>query len=197
MHLQEFGEPGRPGQSRELRLSRGKTRSYVLVDLENVTFGGRVSRTQLRALWHEFASVALEDSAEAHIVVGTSRRTAQRYAGALPARDVKWVIGPDAPDGADHALLSAIDLRRVARRYDELVIASGDHIFSDLARAARHHGLSVRAITTRDPREPHRNRMSAALRTAAHLATSLAVPSGAAQPATPTHKVARPRPQAA
>lgn len=68
---------------------------------------------------------------------------------AIGGDNVKWVVGADGSNGADRALLEAIDPRRVARRYDELVIMSGDHAFADLAHHANGLGLQVHVVTTR------------------------------------------------
>jgi len=73
------------------------------------------------------------------------------YRGAIHGPNIKWVIGANTPDAADNALLAAIDLYRVAREYDELVIVSGDHAFADLARRAKALGLSVHVITAEHP----------------------------------------------
>ena len=86
-----------------------------------------------------------------HVVVGAGRGVAQRYRTSITGPNVRWVTGANAPDGADRALLGAIDLYRVARHYDELVIVSGDHAFADLARRAKTFGLSVQVVTAETP----------------------------------------------
>ena len=80
---------------------------------------------------------------------------------------MKWVVGANAPDAADHGLLAAIDLRRVARDYNELVIISGDWRFSELARRARSLGLTVHVITAQHPEQ--RSMLSRELAAAADI----------------------------
>jgi hypothetical protein len=49
-------------------------------------------------------------------------------------------------DGPDLALLDAYDLPHAADRFDELVIGSGDHAFTDLAIAACNLGLRTHQV---------------------------------------------------
>lgn len=63
---------------------------------------------------------------------------------AFPGASLRWGIGPD---GADRALLDAIDVGLLARRFDTLVIGSGDHVFWDLAYRARAVGLKVVVVS--------------------------------------------------
>jgi hypothetical protein len=51
------------------------------------------------------------------------------------------------PQGADKKLLEASPLSWVARRFDRLVIGSGDGVFADRLSAARASGLSVRIVS--------------------------------------------------
>jgi hypothetical protein len=51
-----------------------------------------------------------------------------------PGALIRWGRGPD---GADKVLLAEADPTDVARRFDRLVIASGDHIFGALANEVR------------------------------------------------------------
>lgn len=51
------------------------------------------------------------------------------------------------PQGADNKLLEAAPLPWVARRFDRLVVGSGDGVFADRLAAARASGLSVRVVS--------------------------------------------------
>jgi hypothetical protein len=51
------------------------------------------------------------------------------------------------PQGADNKLLEASPLAWVARRFDRLVVGSGDGVFADRLVAARASGLSVRIVS--------------------------------------------------
>ena len=116
-------------------------------------------------LKHQAPGVAPRD----HVVVGASRNVARKYRAAIHGTNVKWVVGANAADAADRALLGAIDLHRVARDYDELVIISGDGAFSDLARRAKRAGLTVQVVTTEHPEQ--RSMLSRELAAAADVHT--------------------------
>ena len=128
-----------------------RKRRYFLVDIENPTRGARATCEEVATFWNILKGQAPGVAPQDHVVVGASRGVAQRYRASITGANVKWVTGANAPDGADHALLGAIDLYRVARDYDELVIVSGDHAFADLARRAKTFGLSVQVVTAETP----------------------------------------------
>lgn len=123
-----------------------RPRRYVLFDIENPTCGAQASRAELAKLWSILTGQAPGFSDLDHIVIGASRAVAAKYLGVIHAPNVKWVFGANAPDGADRALLAAIDVHRVARDYNELVIISGDHAFAPLARRAKRLGLRVHVV---------------------------------------------------
>jgi len=130
-----------------------RKKRYVLVDVENLTHGAKATCQQAAALWGVLTQQAPGIAPHDHVVVGAARYVVRKYRAAIDGANVKWVVGSDGPDGADRALLAAIDLRRVARDYDELVIASGDGAFTELARQAKALGLTVHVITTQHPEQ--------------------------------------------
>jgi len=129
-----------------------RKKRYFLVDTENLTHGAKGTCEQTAALWSvlkQAPGIAPHD----HVVVGAGRYVVRKYRAVINGANVKWVVGSELPNGADRALLAAIDLRRVARDYDELVIASGDGAFTELARRAKALGLTVHVITTQHPEQ--------------------------------------------
>lgn len=128
-----------------------RKRRYFLVDIENPTRGAKATCEEVAAFWDILKRQAPGIAPHDHVVVGAGRGVARRYRTSITGANVRWVIGANAPDGADRALLGAIDLYRVARHYDELVIVSGDHAFADLARRAKAFGLSVQVVTAETP----------------------------------------------
>lgn len=182
-HLELMPQPSQHhttsvAETREPR-RENRSRRYVLIDLENLTQGGKANPEEVVGLWRamgEQLALDLDD----HVVIGTSRGIAGKYRGTIHGPNVKWVVGADAPDGADHALLAAIDLHRVARHYEELLIASGDHAFAGLARQAHAKGLKVEVITTDRP--GRRRALSRALAVQADRQTCL----GPFPPASPS-----------
>lgn len=128
-----------------------RRRRYILVDIENPTRGAKATGEEVARFWEILKQEAPGIAPHDHVVVGASRRVARKYRAMITGPNVKWVIGADAPDGADRALLAAIDLYQVARDYDEVVIVSGDHAFIDLAVRAKSRGLSVQVVTAEQP----------------------------------------------
>jgi hypothetical protein len=58
----------------------------------------------------------------------------------------RLLIG-SGPDGADLALMRQLgDARWIARRFDQVVIGSGDGIFASTARAIRQFGIAVGVV---------------------------------------------------
>lgn len=146
------GDAAAPVDSFTVSQSSSKRR-YVLVDIENLTCGAKAAIGEVAALWQVLKLQAPTITPFDHVVVGASRMVVRKYRAAIHGPNIRWVVGADATDGADRALLAAIDLRRVARDYDELVIVSGDHAFADLARKAKLAGLSVQVVTAEHPRQ--------------------------------------------
>ena len=128
-----------------------RKRRYFLIDLENPTRGAKATSDEVAKLWRLLKEQAPGIAPHDHVVVGTSRAVAGRYRPVMGGEKVKWVVGANAKDGADRALLAAIDVHSVARRYDELVIFSGDHAFTQLAVNAKRLGLGVHVITAEHP----------------------------------------------
>jgi len=124
-----------------------RKRRYLLVDIENLTHGAKATRDDAAKLWDVLTQQAPGIAPHDHVVIGAARSVVRKYRTTITGANIKWVTGANTPDGADHALLAAIDLYRVARDFDELVIVSGDHAFAGLARRAQQFGLTVHVVT--------------------------------------------------
>lgn len=128
-----------------------RKRRYFLVDIENPTRGAQATPEQVAVFWAVLKQQAPGIAPHDHVVVGAAGSVVRKYRAAIHGANVKWVTAANAPGAADHALLTAIDLYRVARDYDELVIVSGDHAFAGLARHAKALGLTVHVVTAEHP----------------------------------------------
>lgn len=117
-----------------------RPRTLHLVDLENLV-GGIVSSALVAEAWEEYARVTGLRAGD-QVIVSVARRHAVDAFFALPA-GIRRVIGSNAPDGADVALLDDVDVADVARRFGQVVIASGDHAFVPLARSIVELGVPV------------------------------------------------------
>lgn len=131
-------------------------RRLVLVDIENV-LGGAV-RQEAAAQWaKQKVHNVLELGTVDHVVVGTS------HIGLVPVgctwTNLRYVVG-SGPDGADHALLAVLD-ENVEARFDEVVLISGDGIFTEQVASLAARGIRVTVAA-------HPERLSKRLRLAAH-----------------------------
>lgn len=118
-----------------------KGRMLVLVDHENLISGPSASAARSAWAWHRLKD-ALMITNDDSVIIGLSRYSLRRFMTSLPLRRVQIVVG-DGPDGADHALIDSVDVTKVAEQYDYVVIASGDHIFANLACELRQAGCRV------------------------------------------------------
>jgi NYN domain len=162
-----------------------RKRRYILFDVENPTCGAKATCEELADFWDILKQQAPGIAPHDHVVIGASRSVVRKYRSAIHGPNIKWVVGANAADAADRALLAAIDLRRVAREYDELVIVSGDWRFADLARRARRAGLSVQVVTAEHPEQ--RSMLSRELAAAADTRTLVRL-----EARTPRHDTAIP-----
>ncbi len=116
-------------------------RRLVLVDIENVVGGavlhcGHVTwaKAQIRKV--------IEIDPQDQIVIGTSHIGLLPIGCAWPNR--RYVVA-SGPDGADLALLAVLD-ENIANRFDEVVIVSGDGIFSQAVSRLTCAGVTVIAV---------------------------------------------------
>jgi hypothetical protein len=118
----------------------------VLVDIENVAGGAIMTvdegqRARLSIL--RTGLIGTQDQ----IVVGTS------HTGVLGA-GLAWprcrLVVRSGPDGADLALLSVICDERIAERFDEVLLVTGDGIFAEAVAALGVAGVSVTVVARSD-----------------------------------------------
>lgn len=115
-------------------------RTLHLLDLENLV-SGRVTAQRCSRVWREYVDTVGLSGVD-QIVVAVARRNGLVTGLSLPPR-VRLIFGEDCPDGADRALVAAVDVRHDAARFQRVVIASGDHHFVPLAREFRRLGTEV------------------------------------------------------
>ncbi|MBN9202038.1 MAG: hypothetical protein ABS61_13775 [Microbacterium sp. SCN 70-18] len=138
--------------------NEGQRRLFV-IDIENVV-GGAQNVTVEGARWARRMlerELGMQNDQHAVVAVGYS-------AGLLPAAHAfpgKSLAVRYGASGADTALIDAIDASHAARRYDQIVIVSGDGIFTDFAAEITNYGAKVIVAG-------HPGGVSARLRFAAH-----------------------------
>ena len=121
------------------------TRSLHLIDLENLCGSGLPPTSLIETVWRTYR-YGVPTSPEDHYIVGTSHLFAARAWFVLPEQGIQRRIR-SGKDGGELAILADLDLDHAASRFDRLVIASGDGMFTETAKAAREHGLHVHQVS--------------------------------------------------
>ena len=121
------------------------TRSLHLIDLENLCGSGLPPTSLIEQVWNTYR-YGVPTSPEDHYIVGTSHVFAKRAWFVLPAQGIQR-RARSGRDGGELAILTDLDLAHTVRRFDRLVIASGDGMFSQTAKTAREHGLHVHQVS--------------------------------------------------
>lgn len=120
-------------------------RRLVVVDIENVVGGAVMTREQAHFARHVVAG-AVGLRPDEQVVIGTS------HVGLL-ATGLGWpgarMVIRSGENGADLALLEVLAEERVPERFDEVVLASGDGIFTDVVAALGAGGVRVTVVSRR------------------------------------------------
>lgn len=127
-------------RSRPAPQARGRT--LHVLDVENLVGGTTAGTASVEACLSAYRSTIAVAPVD-HAVLGSGTTFACACAEAWPGARLHLGRGLD---GADHALLQAIDPDFTARRYDRVVVGSGDHIFCGLVTGLRSRGLAVLVV---------------------------------------------------
>ena len=131
---------------RSVRKRALRNRRMVIVDIENVVGGAVMNVEQARDVRAICAAAGVGEAAD-HVVIGVSHIS-------LLAAAIGWpttrLVAKSGPDGADLALLGVLTEEQVEHRFDEVVIVSGDGIFTEAAVALAAAGLRVTVVALRD-----------------------------------------------
>ncbi|BDU10324.1 hypothetical protein AINA4_02450 [Aurantimicrobium sp. INA4] len=118
-------------------------RELHLIDIENELGTSQVKASDI-ARFRAFYLEANNVPADAHIVVASSSsQNLLESAFGWPGARTVWLPGHD---GADRALLEIAYEENVEKRYDQVVIASGDHFFAEAAEALQNLGVKVKVF---------------------------------------------------
>lgn len=119
--------------------------SLHLIDLENHTSGSRATVDEVAAAVSRYRR-AITVTPVDHVVIATGPTLAPVAVFAWPGS--RFLLGRGL-DGADDALIGWADDRdRIAHRYHDIYIASGDHRFADLAADLTGRGAHTIAVAT-------------------------------------------------
>lgn len=127
----------------KIRQINTANRELHLIDIENELGTGQVTAADI-SRFRSFYLKANNVPANAHIVVASSNsQNLLESAFGWPGARTVWLPGQD---GADRALLEIAYEENVEKRYDKVVIASGDHIFAEAAEALQNLGVKVKVF---------------------------------------------------
>ncbi len=114
-----------------------------LVDVENLCGGSHVSGDSVAKAMHDYRDAVRVNSID-HVIVACSPQLVIPSHDAVP--DARILVGRGF-DGADIALIDAACVADVARRFDGVIIGSGDHIFTSVAASLRLAGVRVTVVS--------------------------------------------------
>jgi len=118
-------------------------RALVIIDVENLAGTGRLTPSVAEDIARAMAGPA--PGVPPHLrIVGCDAGNALDVGMAFPGD--RLVTGR-GPDGADLALIAAVDIAHTANRFDRVVIASGDGAFTPVAAECARRGLEVVVMT--------------------------------------------------
>lgn len=138
-------------------------RRLILIDIENIS-GGAI-RTLAEARWvQRMLDSTLGLRHQEQVIIGVSK-TGAIHAGPVWS-SARMVVGTGV-DGADHALLNVLNNENIADRFDEVVLVSGDGIFTETVATLGGHGVKVTVVA-------HRTSLAKRLQMAASQTVSFA-----------------------
>lgn len=120
-----------------------KTRRLHLIDVENLIGDPRPTDSDVRTCQARYSSLVGTEGPD-QVIVACNH-------GALLAVGCGWphsrYLVRSGPDGADLALLGVLDHEGVEDRFDEVVLGSGDGIFTSAVVALHRSGIPVTVVS--------------------------------------------------
>ena len=122
-----------------------RARTLHLVDIENL-IGINPRQASVHDVRQAFAryAEAAHQRADDQMIVGCNPKLAIKVADSL--RGSGRLRARSGADGADTALLEAVDVALWSQRFDRIFIGSGDHIFAPTIIDLRQSGLDVTVV---------------------------------------------------
>jgi hypothetical protein len=119
-------------------------RALHLIDIENLTGLPRPTTAEVAA-WHEAYRPLIRD--HDLVVVACNHGAFTSVAWGWP--NARRLVRSGA-NGADEALLDVLKCERVDQRFDAVVVASGDGIFTDAVARLGRLGIAVTVVSRRE-----------------------------------------------
>lgn len=127
-------------------MMKKEQRRLVVVDIENVAGRGALTeKTAARAMRHVASACRLNNHDV--VVIGASHPR-NAFVAALQAPSARIVLR-SGKDGADLALKNVLRHERIAERFEEVVIVSGDHAFAKEVQTLESEGVRVTVAARR------------------------------------------------
>lgn len=133
-------------------------RRIVLIDIENVVGGGITVGEQVREAQAQLVEACALNASQDQVVVACGRASAE-VVGFEWCGPHRFVFRAGI-DGADLELLELIDSERIAERFTDLLLVSGDAIFTDAIARLGAAGVNV-TIASRPESLSRRMRLAA------------------------------------
>lgn len=124
------------------------SRRLHVIDVENLLNGAVNDIASAERLWEVYRRQAPAVFPTDVVVVSAGRTAAHLLRGVFIGKNVKWVIGQTCRNGADRALINAVNVAWAAKNFNEIIIASGDGAFAPLAERAKRASLRIQVVTT-------------------------------------------------
>lgn len=145
MNPASISHPQHRVRQRHQRRSAYPARALHLIDIENLAGAGSPDPGQVRelhALYHRQVGLGAMDQ----VVVASGQLMIRNAGDCWPG--ARYLVR-SGPDGADLELLAVIERERVAERFTNVMIASGDGIFTTAAVCLAAAGCRVTVISRR------------------------------------------------
>jgi hypothetical protein len=121
-------------------------RRLHLVDADNLAGSGYPTLDEVRAVHDAYRAVIAPGPLD-HTIIACSHMAGMSVGLEWPGAQLLWRSGPD---GADLALLDAVDrIGDVSQRFAGVVLGSGDGIFAPVIRAIRRAGIPATVASGR------------------------------------------------
>lgn len=125
-------------------MRRGRT--LWLVDIENILGAGSATREEIRRTWMTFTR-HMDIPADDLVIIGCAHHLGITAIFEVDPQ-VRFVFR-SGPNGGENALMDHVDPVWAARRFNWVVIASGDHAFTPWVLRARSLGMRSWQVTGR------------------------------------------------
>lgn len=114
-------------------------RRLIAIDIENVA-GGAVVTPEIAEQARSVIETALDLKNNEQVVIGISHIGLFNAKGAWSSARIKVRSGDD---GADIELVDILSTEQIHKRFDEVVLVSGDGVFTDVVSRFASHGVKV------------------------------------------------------